>query len=139
MWIEDEIYKLFLEKMPIPTVDAIMIHGKEFLLMKRRNPPVKGEWWLLGGRVRKGESLEDAIKREVLEKTSLECSILCQVGVINQIFPECHTISVYYLLESPSKDVRLDREHSCYQWTSELPKNSHSYLKTMIRNAKLAW
>ena len=57
MWIEDKYYKMILEWMPIPTVDAIITFEGKFLLLKRNKPPVKGEWWLPGGRVRKGEAL----------------------------------------------------------------------------------
>ena len=137
MWIDEKLYKKILEVMPIPTVDAIIVHNGKFLLLKRNNPPVKGEWWLPGGRIRKGEQLEEAVKREVREETGLECKIIRQVGVINQIFPECHTVSIYYLVKSESGDVKLNREHSGYRWVSKLPENSHPYLKTMIRNAGL--
>ena len=138
MWIEEELYKKILRVMPIPTVDAIVLNQGRFLLLKRRNPPVKGEWWLPGGRIRKGEELEEAVKREVLEETGLECEIIRQVGVINQIFPECHTISNYYLVKSKSRDVKLNREHNDYKWVSKLPEDSHPYIKTMIKNAGLS-
>ena len=137
-WIEENLYKRILDKMPIPTVDSIVVHGGKFLLLRRNNPPVKGMWWLPGGRVRRGETLEQAVKREVLEETGLECKILRQVGVINQIFPEVHTVSVYFLVESNSPDVKLNAEHSAYEWFSKLQENSHSYLKTMIREAGIA-
>jgi colanic acid biosynthesis protein WcaH len=137
MWIEDKEYKLILEWMPIPTVDAIITFKDNFLLLKRNNPPVKGEWWLPGGRVRKGESLEEAVKREALEETGLKCRIIHQVGVISQVFPECHTISIYYLAEAESSKVKLNEEHSDYKWVSRLPKGSHHYLKTMIETAGL--
>jgi len=137
LWIEEKIYRKILESMPIPTVDAITVHDGKFLLLKRNNPPVKGEWWLPGGRIRKGEELEEAVKREVLEETGLECKIIRQIGVINQIFPECHTISIYYLVESESLDVKLNEEHSDYKWVEKLPENSHPYLRTMIKNAGL--
>lgn len=135
VWIEDECYRLILEKMPIPTVDAVVSFEGKFLLLKRNNPPVKGEWWLPGGRIRKGEALEDAVKREVLEETGLECEIVRQIGVINQIFPECHTISIYYLMKATSPEVRINEEHSDYKWFSVLPKDCHPYLRTMVENA----
>jgi len=43
MWIEDTEYQRILEQMPIPTVDAIILFQGRFLLLKRKNPPVKGE------------------------------------------------------------------------------------------------
>jgi len=137
MWIEDKYYKIILEWMPIPTVDGIITFEGNFLLLKRNNPPVKGEWWVPGGRVRKGESLEEAVSREVFEETGLECEIIRQVGVINLVFPECHTISIYYLVEAKNSNVKLNEEHSDYRWVSKLPEGSHRYLKTMIKEAGL--
>ncbi|MCZ2808087.1 MAG: NUDIX hydrolase [Candidatus Bathyarchaeota archaeon] len=129
---------MVLEWMPIPTVDAIITFEGKFLLLKRKNPPVQGEWWLPGGRVRRGEALEDAVRREVREETGLECRSIRQVGVINQVFPECHTISVYYLVEVENANVTLNEEHSDYLWVSTLPKGSHRYVKTMIETAGLS-
>ena len=76
MWIADAEYRRIAERMPIPTVDAILTFEGRFLLLKRNNPPVKGEWWLPGGRVRKGEALEAAVTREVKEETGLTGRIL---------------------------------------------------------------
>ena len=137
MWIEDKHYQMILEWMPIPTVDAIITFKGKFLLLKRKNPPVQGEWWLPGGRVRRGEALEDAVRREVREETGLKCRSIRQVGVINQVFPACHTISVYYLVDVASAHVTLNEEHSDYLWVSKLPKGSHRYVKTMIETAGL--
>lgn len=135
MWIEDSCYRLILEKMPIPTVDAVVCFEGKFLLLKRNNPPVKGEWWVPGGRIRKGEALEDAVRREVLEETGLKCKVIRQVGVINQLFPECHTVSVYYLVEATSSEVRINEEHSAYRWFTKLPEGCHPYVRTMVENA----
>lgn len=137
MWIAEKEYQRIRETMAIPTVDAIITFQGKFLLLQRKNPPVQGAWWLPGGRVRRGETLEDAVQREVQEETGLTGRIIRQVGVINQIFPECHTISIYYLMEAESSLVTVNAEHSAYQWVSELPSDSHPYLQTMIKVAGL--
>jgi len=85
--------------MPIPTVDAITTYRKKFLLLLRNNPPVKDNWWLFGGRIMRDESLEMAVLRQLFEETGLKGIIKRRVGVLNQIFPETHTISIYFHVE----------------------------------------
>jgi len=56
-------------KSPKLAVDAIIITEGKIVLIERRNPPYG--WALPGGFVDYGESLEDAVTREVEEETSL--------------------------------------------------------------------
>lgn len=45
------------------------------LLVERAAPPAEGRWAPPGGRVRVGETLRDAVAREVREETSLEVDV----------------------------------------------------------------
>ncbi|MGA7525152.1 MAG: NUDIX hydrolase [Acidobacteriaceae bacterium] len=61
---------------PIAGVGAVIVRdvsgkGWQVLLIRRGQEPLKGEWSLPGGAVELGETLEEAICREVLEETSL--------------------------------------------------------------------
>lgn len=53
----------------------------QVLLIRRINPPRAGQWSLPGGRVERGERLEDAVRREVREETGLEVTLLGLAGV----------------------------------------------------------
>lgn len=53
----------------------------QVLLIRRRNPPCAGQWSLPGGRVERGERLEDGVRREVEEETGLEIVLLGLAGV----------------------------------------------------------
>ncbi len=61
---------------PIAGVGAVILrHGpadqRQVLLIRRAQEPLKGEWSLPGGAVELGETLEEAVRREVLEETGL--------------------------------------------------------------------
>ena len=57
---------------PRPAVGGVVIDKGRVLLVQRNKPPSKGEWAIPGGRVELGESLPEAVEREILEETGVE-------------------------------------------------------------------
>ena len=56
---------------PFVGVSALVHHAGHILLTQRDKPPSEGIWTLPGGAVETGETLEDAIQRELFEETHL--------------------------------------------------------------------
>ena len=70
---------------PIVGVGAIVLDGDRVLLVKRAHEPLKGEWSVPGGAVEVGETLEEAIRREVREETGLDIEVGPIVDVLDRI------------------------------------------------------
>ena len=62
-----------------PSVSAVIFDRRGRLLLQQRSDG--GQWGLPGGSVEIGESVADAVRREVLEETGLRVSVRRLVGV----------------------------------------------------------
>ncbi|HSM96452.1 MAG TPA: NUDIX hydrolase [Rhizomicrobium sp.] len=67
---------------PVLGVAAVIWNDRqEVLLIRRTAEPRKGQWSLPGGKVEFGETLEEAVRREVREETGLEIALLGLAGM----------------------------------------------------------
>ena len=84
---------------PKLAVDCIILIQDNVLLIRRKNPPLG--WALPGGFVEYGETVEDAVRREMMEETGLELRNLRQFHVYSnpRRDPRCHCISVVFTAE----------------------------------------
>lgn len=90
-------------KRPLVGVGAILFRRGRILMARRGKAPLKGWWSLPGGAVELGESLEDAVRREVLEETGLEVEPVRLFEVFERIMrdadgaPEYHYVLIDYV------------------------------------------
>jgi acetyl-CoA carboxylase carboxyl transferase subunit beta len=57
--------------------------ASEVLLVRRARPPRAGAWTLPGGRPELGESLEQAVVREVAEETGLRVQVVRELAIVD--------------------------------------------------------
>ncbi|MEM2870443.1 MAG: NUDIX domain-containing protein [Thermoplasmata archaeon] len=97
---EDGVRRLKRSSGPWLTVDAIVETSKGLLLVRRRHPPFQGRYALPGGFVECGETVEEAVVREVREETGLRTRVTGLVGVYSDPSrdPRGHTVSVVFSL-----------------------------------------
>ncbi|MEM5812202.1 MAG: NUDIX domain-containing protein [Candidatus Aenigmatarchaeota archaeon] len=90
---------------PIIAVDAIVIKDGKILLIRRKKHPFSGFWALPGGLVESGETLKEAIKREVHEETGLKAFPEKITGIYDspKRDPRGHIISVAFLCKAYGK------------------------------------
>jgi 8-oxo-dGTP diphosphatase len=84
---------------PIVGVGAVIFEEENVLLVKRGREPALGQWSIPGGCVDLGETLEEALIREVREETHLEVEVLDLVKVLERIFREPdERVAYHYVL-----------------------------------------
>ncbi len=84
---------------PIVGVAAVVIENGQVVLVRRGRPPAYGEWSLPGGAVELGETLQEAIVREVQEEIGLTVEVVELVAVLDRIFvDEEGQIQFHYVL-----------------------------------------
>lgn len=142
--IPEELYKKILENMPVFCVDVIIVKDKKVLLVKRRDEPCKGQWWVPGGRVYKNEKTEDAAIRKAKEETGLDVEIVRRVGFYEIMIKEAafgvrtgtHNPVVVYLLKPKSnQEIHVDETSSNYKWIDHIEEDLHDYLKKILKDS----
>jgi ADP-ribose pyrophosphatase len=69
-------------------VGAVVVHEGRVLLIRRAKEPMRGRWLVPGGTVEWGETLQEAVVREVREETGLDVRAREMVAVLDRIHPE---------------------------------------------------
>jgi 8-oxo-dGTP diphosphatase len=100
----------------------LIIRGSRILLVERGKEPLKGYWSLPGGILEVGETLDQAIRREVLEETGLVIDPVAIVEIFERIMRdaegrvEYHYVLVDYLCEAIGGKLCAADDASRAEW-----------------------
>ena len=105
---------------PVPAVAAVIVEDGRLLLIRRGAEPSRGKWSLPGGSVEWGETLTDAVRREVREETGLEIEVGKVAGVFDIITDdeEYHYVIVDYFARPVGGELRPGDDASDARWVS---------------------
>jgi ADP-ribose pyrophosphatase YjhB (NUDIX family) len=134
-FIPQAIYDQIVNLVPIASVDAVIVMNGALLLLKRKNNPAAGQWWFVGGRINKGESFEQTLRREVKEETGLEIESFRFINVYSRFLPERHDVTIAYLCKCQESKIEINDEHSEYKLFKELPNGLHPYVLETLQDS----
>ena len=102
---------------------ALIFERDAILLVERAGEPLKGYWSIPGGLVETGETLQDAIRREVLEETGLSVKDAAMFEIFERVMrddtgrPEYHYILIDYVCTVVEKQApRAGDDVSRVEW-----------------------
>ncbi|MGQ0740858.1 MAG: NUDIX hydrolase [Alphaproteobacteria bacterium] len=90
----------------------------EVLLIRRARAPHAGKWSIPGGKVEPGESLHEALKREVREETGIEIEIGALAGVAELSEDLSHYVLIDFTARHASGNLHAGSDAIDVCWVS---------------------
>lgn len=114
-------WETVVRHVPLVSVDLVVQHRGGVVLGERTNEPARGEWFVPGGTVRKGERLRDAVDRVAREELGLSVTVDRRLGVYEHLYDASefatvdakHYVPVGFLVTAdPDADLDPDDQHA---------------------------
>lgn len=142
-WIPNEEWETIVDNVPIVSVDLVVECPEGIVLGKRSNKPAKGKWFVPGGRVRKGESLEDAVHRVSMEELGVDVEIYEKLGAFEHFYETSevgcgkHYVAHGFRVWTEDSVFEPDSQHGHLATFQELPQDLHEYVVDYLEEADL--
>jgi 8-oxo-dGTP diphosphatase len=119
-----KVLRIIMKDMWGLTVRGICEYNDKILLLKLRSISAHdpGKWEIPGGKVKKNEFFDDALRREYLEETGLEIEIDSLYNAIQKNYTACKTgesiksIQLIMKVSVKTDEVVISDEHAMYGW-----------------------
>lgn len=117
---------------PVVGVGGIVIVAGKALLIRRAHHPLKGKWSIPGGKLEFGETLLEAVQRELAEETGIEVRVLELIGVFETISPVSrgqaahHFVVLDYLCQLLRGEAHAASDVTDVAWASETDLKRYS-------------
>lgn len=152
-FMSDAAYAEALDSLVICCADAVILHRGQWLIAKRAWEPLP-DWWVIGGRMRKAELIEQALRRNVRRELQLDLPeerLRSIIGYYSMIWDTraqepttngCHLLSIttaVYLTDEEKARIQLNEEYVDSQWVApqhviENASQFHPYLVQIARD-----
>jgi len=109
---------------PVVAVGAVVFKSNRVLLVRRGQPPSEDLWAIPGGRVKIGETLQEAAEREILEETGVTVKAHEPVYIFDYIErngaarTRFHYVIIDLVADYISGDARAGDDAADVRWVS---------------------
>ena len=143
---EDRSERLYPRR-PMVGVGAVVWRDGAVLLERRGQPPAQGSWALPGGLVDVGETLEEAVRREVREECGIEVVVGPLLGAFEPIQRDedgrirYHYVVIDYLVTYSGGDLVVGDDAAELCWVSVDDLDAYPLMpatRAMIERARQA-
>lgn len=122
---------------PVVGVGGVIVDRGRAVLIRRGTEPLLGQWSIPGGTIEIGETIEEAVRRELREETGLEVRVLELIELFDRIYlesgaappqgkkkPRYHFVIADYLCELVGGEARAgsDVTDLAFAREEELPQ-----------------
>ena len=97
-------------------VGAVIVRDGSILMVRRGREPARGLWSIPGGRLERGESIADAVRREVREETGLDVEVGGLLGVFEVIGEDHFVILDHVASVTGDHSVRAGDDAGEVRW-----------------------
>ena len=111
----------------IEVVAAIIVKGKKVFATQRGYGEFKDGWEFPGGKIEQGESLEEALIREIREELDVDIKVGRLLKTVEYDYPNFHLTMHCFICELLSEEIVL-KEHEDAKWLEEDELDSVDWL-----------
>ncbi len=117
------------ESKPILVTAGIIIRGQEILICQRhRSDPYGLQWEFPGGKVKDGEALEAAIRRELREELGIDATIGEEVYRLRHRYPDRYVEVIFFRVDSYQGSV-INRVFESIEWVLRQDLAGYNFLE----------
>lgn len=133
--IPDDEWETVIRNVPIVSVDLVVECRNGVVLGKRSNEPAKGEWFVPGGRIVKGERLVEAVHRIANEELGVGVEICESLGAFEHFYDTSDVghakqyIAHGFHVWTDQVEFQTDDQHEKIKTFKSTPMDVHEYVR----------
>lgn len=130
---------------PRPSCHAAIVAGDRLVLIQRAHEPFKGWWGLPGGAVELGETVKEALEREVREETGLLVvpgrflTLRDAIGRDHESGVRYHYVILFFQAELVGGDLCAGDDAACAEWVGREELERYNLVPGVEEVIRMAW